>query len=127
MGLERREAVVIDKKLLLSHAELYRKTTAQCVDRDVAANFIRLARFYKSLPTDAVREPQPTGLSRPCRRPTAQRDQALKLVRAEFRSVSNRRTAMTLGKYERAIFGLLGYALIILPWVCAVFIFRAFR
>ena len=34
---------------------------------------------------------------------------------------------MRLGKYERAIFGLLGYTLIILPWVCAVFIFRAFR
>ena len=118
---------MIDKKLLLSHAERCRETAAQCIDRDVAANFIRLARYYQSLATDAEREPQLTDLSWPCRRPTAQCDQALKLVRAEFPSVSNRGTAMRLGKYERPIFGLLGYALIVLPWVCAAFIFRVFR
>ena len=118
---------MIDKKLLLSHAERCRETAAQCIDRDVAANFIRLARYYQSLATDAEREPQLTDLGRPCRRPTAQRDQALKLVRAEFRSVSDRGTAMRLDKYERPIFGLMGYALIILPWVCAVFLFRAIR
>ena len=115
---------MIDKKLLLSHAELCRKTAAQCVDRDVAENFIRLARFYESLPTDAEREPQPTDLGPPCRRPAAQRDQALKLVRAEFPSVSNRGTAMRLGKCERPIFVLLGYALIILPWAFATVMFR---
>jgi hypothetical protein len=118
---------VIDKKLLLSHAERCRETAAQCVDRDVAANFIRLARYYQSLATDAEREPQLTDLGRPCRRPTVQRDQALNLVRAEFRSALNRGTAVKLAKYERPIFGLIGYALIILPWVCAVFIFRASR
>ena len=114
---------MIDEQLLLSHAARCRETAARCADRDVAANFIRLARFYESLATDAVKETQPIDLSRPCRRPTAQRDQALKLVRAEFRS-ANRGTAKRLDQYERPIFRLLGFALIILPWVFAIVLFR---
>jgi hypothetical protein len=51
-------AVMIDQKSLLLHAERCRKYAAQCVDRDVAAKFIELARFYQTLAIDAESEPQ---------------------------------------------------------------------
>ena len=80
-----------DKKWFLLHAEQCREIAARCIDRNVAAKFIELARFYQSLAGDAEMELQRTDLLRPCRHQTAQRDQALKPVRGDFRSVSNLR------------------------------------
>ena len=80
-----------DKKRFLLHAKQCREIAARCIDRNVAAKFIELARFYQSLAGGAETDLQRTDLHRPCRHQTTQWDQTLKPVRGVFRSVSNLR------------------------------------
>jgi hypothetical protein len=114
---------MIDKVRLLLRADQCKRFADRCIDRDVAAQFIELARHYESLAGEAETEPHGTDLVRPCRNPAAQHDQAPRLVRSDVRSVSKlSEPAMRVGKNERSVFRLLGFAFIILPWVCAVLI-----